>query len=95
MHSAFEAGDWEVCFQLQAEETFVNKDQANKDLDRSLKIWEHKRKFDAHSILSDFAFVDCLLKVFSIMRCWMVNTILDFSVTFWKLKWDLKYLEVV
>ena len=41
MHSAFEAGDWEVCFQLQAEETFVNKDQANKDLDRSLKIWEH------------------------------------------------------
>ena len=41
MHSAFEAGDWEVCFQLQAEETFVNKDQANKDFDRSLKIWEH------------------------------------------------------
>ena len=41
MHSAFEAGDWEVCFQLQAEETFVNKDQGNKDLDRSLKIWAH------------------------------------------------------
>ena len=41
MRSAFEAGDWEVCFQLQAEETSVNKDQAKKGLDRSLKIWEH------------------------------------------------------
>ena len=41
MHSAFEAGDWEVCFQRQAEETSLNKDQANKDLDRSLKIWEN------------------------------------------------------
>ena len=41
MHSAFEAGDWEVCFQLQAEESYVNKDQAKKGLDRSLKIWEH------------------------------------------------------
>ena len=39
--SVFEAGDWEVCFQLQAEETSVNKDQAKKGLDRSLKIWEH------------------------------------------------------
>ena len=25
MCSVFEAGDWEVCFQLQAEETSVNK----------------------------------------------------------------------
>ena len=41
MRSAFEAGDWEVCFQLQVEETSVNKDQAKKRLDRSLKIWEH------------------------------------------------------
>ena len=39
--SVFEAGDWEVCFQLQAEETSVNKDQVKKGLDRSLKIWEH------------------------------------------------------
>ena len=41
MRSVFEAGDWEVCFQLQAEESSVNKDQAKKGLDRSLKIWEH------------------------------------------------------
>ena len=41
MRLAFEAGDWEVCFQLQVEETSVNKDQAKKRLDRSLKIWEH------------------------------------------------------
>lgn len=41
MRLAFEAGDWEVCFQLQIEETSVNKDQAKKRLDRSLKIWEH------------------------------------------------------
>ena len=26
MRLAFEAGDWEVCFQLQVEETSVNKD---------------------------------------------------------------------
>ena len=39
--SVFEAGDWEVCFQLQAEETFVNKDQVKKGLDHSQKIWEN------------------------------------------------------
>ena len=38
MRSAFEAGDREVCFQLQAEETSFNKDQMKKGLDRSLKI---------------------------------------------------------
>ena len=42
--SVFEAGDWEVCFQLQAEETSVNKDQVKKGLDRSLKIWEHMQR---------------------------------------------------
>ena len=78
MHSAFEVGDWEVCFQLQAEETSVNKDQAKKGLDCSLKIWEHMQT-----------------EIWSRqMQCWMVNTILDLSVTFWKLKWDLKHLEV-
>ena len=41
MHSLFKAADWEVCFQLQAEETSVIKDQAKKGLDPSLKIWDH------------------------------------------------------
>ena len=41
MRSAFKAGDWEVCFQFQAEETSVNKDHMKKGLDRRLKIWEH------------------------------------------------------
>ena len=42
----------------------------------------------------NFIFVDCLLKVSSIMRCWMVNNILGLYVTFWKLKQGLKHLEV-
>ena len=41
MCSVFEAGDWEVCFQLQGEETSVKKDQAKKGFNHSLKIWDH------------------------------------------------------
>ena len=41
----------------------------------NMYIW----KFDTHRI-SWNGFVDCLLKVFSIMECWMVTIILDLSM---------------
>ena len=61
---------------------------------RQRKVWIIASKFeitgrqkcDADRILSSFVFVDCLLKVFSIMRPWMVHTILNLSATFRKLK---------
>ena len=40
-------------------------------------------KYDV--LLSSVIFVDCLLKVFSVLQCWMVTTILEFSVILWKL----------
>ena len=84
------AGDWEVCFQLQAKENSVNKDHGMTMQFENISM----RKFDAHRILSCFVFVDCLLKVFIITQCWKVTTILDLSVTFWSFpkkltKWDL------
>ena len=42
----------------------------------NMYIW----KFDTHRILSCIGFVDCLLKVFSIMQYWMVTIILDLSM---------------
>ena len=42
----------------------------------NMYIW----KFDTYRILSCNGFVGCLLKVFSIMECWMVTIILDLSM---------------
>lgn len=44
---------------------------------RSSKFENTRRKFDTNRISSWIVFVHCLLKVFSIMRCWTVTIILD------------------
>ena len=53
-----------------------------------------KRKFETHSILSCTVLVDCLLKVFSIIRCWTV-IMLNLSLTFWKHRDLLSYFSYI
>ena len=82
IRSSFEAGGSGVCFQLQTEESFKQRSRVERFGSQPQTLKTCRRKFDAHWILSSFIFTDYLLKVSSIMRCWMVNTNLDLSVTF-------------